>query len=125
MLRTRLIVCLLLDSELHLVNTKNFIKNKYLGDPLNASYIFSNYDVDELLVLDIDASKNNRCISYDFVNALSNFTTVPLSIGGGISNLYQIQNILSLGVEKVVIGENLNNIELTTVSKVFRMKTFS
>ena len=109
MLKPRLIVSLLIDSELHLVNTKNFKKNKYLGDPLNAAYIFSNYEVDELLVLDIDASGRGECISYDFVKALSNFTTVPLTIGGGISNLKQIQDLLSFGVERIVIGENLKN----------------
>ncbi len=107
MLRTRLIVCLLIDENLHLINTKNFIKNNYLGDPLNAAYIFSNYEVDELLVLDIEASKKDKSISYEFIKALSNFTTVPLTVGGGISNLQQIQDILSFGVEKVVIGKNL------------------
>ena len=66
MLRKRLIVSLLIDNEQHLVNTEKFEKRKYLGDPLNAAYIFSHYEVDELLVLDIDASKNSRSISYEF-----------------------------------------------------------
>ncbi|MBO8240524.1 imidazole glycerol phosphate synthase subunit HisF [Prochlorococcus marinus XMU1412] len=109
MLRKRLIVSLLIDNERHLVNTVNFTKRHYIGDPLNASYIFSDYEVDELLVLDIDAATNNRCIPYAFVQALSNFTTVPLSVGGGIKNSREIKDLLSLGVEKVVIGENLND----------------
>ena len=106
MLKTRIIVCLLIDSELHLINTKNFLKSKYLGDPLNAAYIFSNYEVDELLVLDVEASNKNKCISFEFVKALSNFTTVPLTVGGGISSLKQIKDLLSYGVERVVIGQN-------------------
>ena len=106
MISNRIIVCLLIDSQLHLINTKNFLKNNYLGDPLNAAYIFSNYEVDELLVLDVEASKKSKCISYEFVKALSNFTTVPLTVGGGISSLKQIKDLLSFGVERVVIGEN-------------------
>ena len=109
MLRKRLIVSLLIDEDCHLVNTINFSKRNYIGDPLNAAYIFSHYEVDELLILDIDASKNRRFIPYEFVKALSNFTTVPLTIGGGIGKIEQIQNVLSLGVERVVIGENIKN----------------
>jgi len=109
MLRTRLIVSLLIDSDLHLVNTESFKKRTYIGDPLNAAYIFSNYEVDELMVLDIDASKNKKCISYEFVKALSNFTSVPLAVGGGISKLTQIKDLLSFGVEKVVIGQNIKS----------------
>ena len=92
MLKTRIIVCLLIDSELHLINTKNFLKSKYLGDPLNAAYIFSNYEVDELLVLDVEASNKNKCISFEFVKALSNFTTVPLTVG----EEYQVLNKLKI-----------------------------
>ena len=109
MLRKRLIVSLLIDDDCHLVNTINFSKRKYIGDPLNAAYIYSHYEVDELLVLDIDATKGERCIPYEFVKALSNFTTVPLTIGGGIGKLDQIQHVLSFGVEKVVIGENIKH----------------
>ena len=72
MLRTRLIVSLLIDSDSHLVNTELFEKRIYIGDPLNAAYIFSNFEVDELMVLDIDASKTKKCISYE--NFL--FTTI-------------------------------------------------
>ena len=109
MIRTRLIISLLLDNECHLINTKKFGERTYLGDPLNAAYIFSHYEVDEMLILDIDASKNKRVIPYKFVKALSNFTTVPLSVGGGIKSLNQIQDLLSFGVEKVIIGENLKD----------------
>ena len=108
MLRTRLIVSLLVDSELHLIKTKKFKERNYIGDPLNAAHVFSNFEVDELIVLDIDANKNNRSIPYEFIKALSNFTTVPLTVGGGISSIKQIKEILSYGVEKVAISQFLN-----------------
>ena len=72
-------------------------------------HIFLVIMIDELMVLDIDASKNKKCISYEFVKALSNFTSVPLSVGGGISKLTQIKDLLSFGVEKVVIGQNIRS----------------
>ena len=108
MLKPRLITSLLVDSSQHLVKTIQFDNRNYLGDPLNSAYIFSGFEVDELLVLDIDASKEKRTIPYEFVKALSSFTKVPLTVGGGISELSQIRKLLSLGVEKVVIGNELN-----------------
>jgi len=107
-LRRRLIPSLLLDSSEHLVKTRSFSNRTYIGDPLNAAYIFSEYLVDELLVLDIDASKENRSISIELVKALGNFTTVPLAVGGGVSTLTFIEEILAAGVERVVLGSVLS-----------------
>ena len=79
MLNPRIITSLLIDSNQNLVKTTNFDNRKYIGDPFNASYIFSNYEVDELLILDIDASRFNKSISYDFVESLTNFTNNHVS----------------------------------------------
>ncbi len=108
MLKPRLIPSLLIDENLHLTQTTQFKGRNYIGDPLNAAYVLSGYEVDELIVLDIDASKSKRSIPKNFVHALAHFTTVPLSVGGGISTLEDIQDILALGVEKVVLGNVLN-----------------
>ena len=108
MLYPRLIPSLLVNSKKELVKTIRFKEENYLGDPLNAAYIFSGFEADELLVLDIDASKHKKCISLDFVNALSTFTKVPLTVGGGISNLDQIHDILSLGVERIALSHSLS-----------------
>ena len=115
MLKTRLIPSLLVDSSQHLVKTIQFKKRHYLGEPLNSAYIFSGFEADELLVLDIDASPEGRAIPFSFVNALASYTSVPLTVGGGISKLSQIQKLLSFGVEKVVLSSkisgNLNLLE--------------
>jgi cyclase len=103
-LQPRLIPTLLIDQDLHLVKTTRFGSRHYIGDPLNAAYVYSGYEVDELLVLDIDASAAGRLIPLAFVEALARFTTVPLAIGGGIRSLEDIQSLLALGVERVVLG---------------------
>lgn len=107
MLQTRLIPSLLVDRNLHLVKTKQFTDRHYLGDPLNAAYVYSGYEVDELLVLDIDATPLRRSISLNFVEALARFTRVPLTVGGGIRTISEIQDLLALGVERVVLGAAL------------------
>jgi cyclase len=109
MLRRRLIPSLLVDSSGHLVKTQCFNNRVYLGDPLNAAYIFSEYSADELLVLDIDASKENRSIPIEFVKALGKFTSVPLAVGGGISRLSHVEEILAAGVERVVLGSTISS----------------
>jgi cyclase len=108
MLQTRLIPCLLVDKNLHLVKTIRFSDRHYLGDPLNAAYVYSGFEVDELIVLDIDASLSNRCISLDFVESLARFTKMPLTVGGGISDIVEIRNLIAAGVERVILGSVLN-----------------
>jgi imidazole glycerol-phosphate synthase subunit HisF len=107
MLRPRLIAALLVDAQLHLVKTIAFEHRQYLGDPLNAAYVFSGFEVDELLVLDIDATPLGRQIPTNFVAALARFTRVPLTIGGGVNSLEQIHDLLALGVEKVALSSVL------------------
>jgi len=104
MLSPRLIASLLVDKQLHLVKTRRFVDRHYLGDPLNAAYVFSGFEVDELLVLDIDATPHGRCIPLPFVEALARFTSVPLTVGGGIQSLEQIHDLLAVGVEKVALS---------------------
>ena len=89
MLLPRLIPVLLVDDQLNLVKTTSFDHPHYLGDPLNAAYVFSGFEVDELLLLDIDASPQGRSIPFRFVEALARFARVPLCVGGGITKLEQ------------------------------------
>lgn len=107
MLHPRLIPVLLVDAHLHLVKTLVFGSRRYLGDPLNAAYVFSQFQVDELMVLDIDATSEGRSIPLGFVSALARYTSVPLTVGGGITNLKQIHDLLELGVEKIALSSVL------------------
>ena len=107
MLIPRILPCLLIDSSQHLVKTISFDIRTYIGDPLNAAYLFSSFEADEILVLDIDASTERRSIRLDFVKELARFASVPLTIGGGITSLQIIEDIISLGVERVALSSAL------------------
>ena len=89
-----------------MVITHKFSKHKYVGDPINAVKIFNDKEADEIVVLDITASKENKNPNYELISRIAQEAFMPLSYGGGIKKLDQIQNILYMGYEKVV----LNNI---------------
>lgn len=103
MLRPRIIPCLLIKNG-GLVKTVQFDKPKYVGDPLNAVKIFNEKEVDELIVIDIEATVKDREPNYTLIQALAAECRMPLCYGGGIKTLTQIQSIVSLGVEKVAIS---------------------
>lgn len=103
MLRPRIIPCLLVKNG-GLVKTVQFGSPKYVGDPLNAVRIFNEKEVDELMVLDIDATALNREPDYNLIKNLAAECRMPLCYGGGVKTVEQIQKIVSLGVEKVSIS---------------------
>ncbi len=108
MLRPRIIPCLLVHKK-GLVKTVNFKSPKYVGDPINAVRIFNEKQVDELMVLDIDATVENREPDYQMIQYLAAECRMPLSIGGGIKTAEQAQRIFSLGVEKVAMSSAVVN----------------
>ena len=103
MFRPRIIPVLLL-KDLALVKSVRFKNHKYIGDPINAVRIFNDLKADELVFLDIEASKNNRLISLDFVRNVGEGAFIPFSVGGGIRSIENIKAILAAGAEKVVIN---------------------
>lgn len=100
MLRHRVIPCLLLKNG-GLVKTQKFANPKYIGDPINAIRIFNEKEVDELLVLDIEASKNQREPNYELIEEFAGECFMPLCYGGGVTSVEQAQKLFSIGVEKV------------------------
>ena len=103
MLRSRVIPCLLLHNK-GLVKTVRFTDPKYLGDPINAVKIFNEKEVDELIVLDIDASVNGVEPDYSLIEKLALECRMPLCYGGGVSSVEQARKIVGLGVEKVALS---------------------
>lgn len=103
MLRPRIIPCLLVKNG-GLVKTVHFEKPKYVGDPINAVRIFNEKEVDELIVVDIDATVQNREPDYSMIKNLASECRMPLCYGGGIKTVDQIDRIISLGVEKVALS---------------------
>ncbi len=114
MLRPRIIPCLLVH-ERGLVKTVQFKNPKYLGDPINAVRIFNEKQVDEIMILDIDATSDGREPDYQMIENLAAECRMPLCYGGGVKTVEQAQRIFSLGVEKVAISsEAINNPWLIT-----------
>ncbi len=103
MLKVRLIPCLLL-KDTGLVKTINFNKYNYVGDPINTCRIFNEREVDELTFLDISASVENKEPNYKVLQEISAECFMPVSYGGGIRNIQQVEKILNIGFEKVIIN---------------------
>lgn len=103
MFRPRIIPVLLLKNRV-LVKSIGFRNHKYIGDPINAVRIFNDLKADELVFLDIEASKKNRLISLDFVKNVGEEARMPFAVGGGIRSTEDIRAIINAGAEKVVIN---------------------
>jgi imidazole glycerol-phosphate synthase subunit HisF len=103
MLRPRITPCLLVHNK-GLVKTVKFKDPKYVGDPINAVKIFNEKEVDELIVLDIDATVQNSEPDYTLIKKLAIESRMPLCYGGGVTTVAQARKILNLGIEKVAIS---------------------
>jgi len=103
MLRPRVVPCLLIKDG-GLVKTKNFLDPKYVGDPLNAVKIYNELEVDELLILDIDATVKGLNPNEKLISKLAEECRMPLCYGGGVKTVEQFEKLVSLGVEKVAIS---------------------
>lgn len=102
-LRPRVIPCLLL-KERDLVKTVKFKNPRYLGDPINAVKIFNEKGVDELCILDITASKEKRAPQLEYIRDIASEAFMPLSYGGGITRIEEIEKIFNSGYEKIVLN---------------------
>lgn len=108
MLKPRVIPVLLLHDN-GLVKTKKFSNPVYVGDPVNAVKIFNLKEVDELVFLDMNASKNNTELDYELIADIAAEAFMPFGYGGGVKNINQIRRLLRVGVEKIIINTALEN----------------
>jgi imidazole glycerol-phosphate synthase subunit HisF len=112
----RILPCLLFDGS-GLVKTVKFRKPSYIGDPINAIKIFNDKEVDELVVLDINASRHGRAPSFDRIADLAGEAFMPFSYGGGVKSYEHFARLYKLGVEKVIVNSLLQE-NVAEVSKV-------
>lgn len=101
MLRPRLIPCLLMEDG-KLVKTKRFRSSRYVGDPLNIIKIFNEKEVDEIILIDISATKRKKRPNFDLLSLITSECFMPLTYGGGISSLDDASKLFELGIEKLV-----------------------
>jgi cyclase len=107
MRRPRVIPILCLDSIGELISTVSFDTTTYIGDPLNAISIYNTYNVDELGLIDIYASRQGRSFNLQLLKSISDECKTPLFAGGGVSSLNDIEGILTNGAEKVVLSSSV------------------
>jgi cyclase len=105
MLQNRIIPVLLLGKS-GLVKTTGFAKPKYVGDPINAVKLFNDKEVDELVLLDIEATSRGA-IQFDLLEQIASEAFMPVTYGGGIRQVGDVSRLLRLGVEKIIINTAL------------------
>lgn len=105
--RPRVIPTLLIDADGRLVKSVKFGKRDYIGDPINAVKIFNNKEVDELVLLDIDASRKGYAPKYDHIADIVGEAFMPVAYGGGLRTAAQIERVYKAGIEKVILSSSL------------------
>lgn len=103
-MRKRIIPVLLIDARKRLVKTERFGTRTYIGDPFNVVRLFNEKEVDEICILDIDATADGLGPDIGFIEKLASECFMPLSYGGGVQTLGQCEQLNRAGVEKFVLG---------------------
>ena len=103
MLKNRIIPCLDVKNG-RVVKGINFVNLKDAGDPVEQAKIYSESGADEICFLDITASNENRETIFNVIKKTSKNCFVPLTVGGGVRNLNDINKLLVSGADKVSIN---------------------
>ena len=103
MLKTRIIPVLLMKNK-GLYKGIRFKKHKYVGDPINTVKIFNEKEVDELILLDIEASRLNKPIDFEYLKDVVSEAFMPIGYGGGIKSIEDAKKLFSIGIEKVILN---------------------
>lgn len=103
MIRPRVIPALLLKGQ-GLVKTVKFKDPKYLGDPINVVRIFNDKEVDEIVLLDITATPQNRGPQFEVLKDIASEVFIPLAYGGGIRSMEDVSTLLGIGIEKLIMN---------------------
>ena len=113
MLKRRIIPFLLIDKNYDCIKTSNFQDRKYIGDIFNNIRIFNEKGVDEIVVLDIDATENNQKPNFKLIEKIASVCRMPITYGGGVLNVDVAKRIIGFGVEKICLNSAaLNDINL-------------
>ena len=108
MLNKRIIPCLDVKDG-RVVKGVNFVDLQDAGDPVDCAKAYDQGGADELVFLDITASHEKRKIFLDVVQKTAECVFMPLTVGGGISNVNDIRNLLNAGADKVSINTSAVN----------------
>jgi cyclase len=103
MLLKRVMPCLLFNGR-GLIKTIRFKTPGYIGDPINAIKIFNEKEVDELILLDINASIEKRKPEFEKIKEYASECFMPFTYGGGVKEISDFKKLFSIGVEKVAVN---------------------
>ena len=108
MIRKRIIPVLLIKDK-KLIHRSNFDQKTdvYVGDPINAINIFNQYQVDEMVFIDVSKKDTGQKIDFDLLKILTSEAFFPITYGGGINNLNDAKKIINIGFEKIIINSIL------------------
>src|SRR3989344_4366211 len=114
MLKTRIIPCMLYNGT-HLVKTIRFGQMRTLGNPIQTAKVYNSRNVDELIFIDLTATEENRSPNFDVISDIMQECFMPVTIGGGIHSLEDIEKLLKIGADKIFINsEAINKPEFIT-----------
>ena len=109
MLKIRIIPIILKKSAV-VVKGKKFSKSRVVGPLLPILRVYQSRDIDELVIIDVSPiNKINSSKRYDWLSQVTSFTTMPLSVGGGIQTVEQASKIIELGADKVILNNAIIN----------------
>ena len=115
MLKHRIIPCVLL-KDWQLVKSINFGSYRTIGHPISTARIYNSRNVDELIVLDIDASLGVDEMNIELITDIAQECFMPLTVGGGIKTIGDIHKVLDAGADKV----SINSIALKNMSFIMK-----
>ena len=98
------IIPIILFNDSNIIKGKRFSSWRIIGNLKQSIRIFSLREVDELIILDISASKSSKEINLKLIDEIADDCFMPLTVGGGIKSLKDIENVLNLGADKVSIN---------------------
>lgn len=98
------VIPVLLLSESGVVKTKKFSSPVYIGDPTNAVKIFNDKEADEIVLLDIDATRSGKGPNFTRIEEIASEAFMPLGYGGGVTSVSQMERLYRIGIEKVVLN---------------------
>ena len=100
------IIPVILISNGGVIKTQRFKKPRYIGDPINTVKIFNEKGVDELIIIDTDASKK-KLIDFTLIREIASEAFVPITYGGGIRSLTDVEKLFNLGIEKISVNQSI------------------
>ncbi len=103
MLKTRILPTLLFKDN-GLVKGKQFQSDRPVGSALQAIKVYNRREVDELIFLDVNASLQGRPPDFEQIDELADECFMPMTVGGGVSQVEHIRGLLAVGADKICIG---------------------